>query len=367
MHGEATAPRSQSGVAHVIVVVVAVALVVVAYLALTDATKRATTHHSSSTLRASSARPNIDADGLARTVGSAVVGIDATLAGGAHSRASGMLLTSAGEVLTNNNAIAGATAISVKTADGKTYAANVRGYDVTNDAAVLELDGAHGLPTISLGDRATVSVRDPVVVLGRVAGSNEVTRQPGSVTALHQQIAAGDANDPAGIETLHDMVQLDAPTRPSDSGGPIVDARGRVIAMSTSASAGRRFHEQSVVTTFAIPIDTVVGVADHVDTGASTATVHVGPTAILGVDVASAPGGANARVRRVEPGGPAAAAGLVPNTVIVSVDDSAIATARDLDAVLSRHRPGDVVHVDWADTTGIFHTSDVRLALGAPA
>jgi len=367
MHNNRAAPRSQSGVAHVIIAVVVVVLAVLTYVVLRDAMKKATPHRSTSTSPTSSAPPNIDADALASTAGPAVVSIDATLAGGVHSFASGMLLTGAGEVLSNNNAIAGATAIAVKTGNGKAYAATVRGYDVSDDVAVLGLDGASGLPTINLGDAATVSVGDPIVAVGRIAGSNEITRQPGSVTALHRQIVAGDVNDPAGIETLHDMVQLDAPTRPSDSGGPIVDAHGKVIAMSTTASAGRLFHGQSVVTTFATPIDTVVGVADRVDAGANTATVHVGPTAALGVAVTSASGGASSRVVRVQPGGPAAAAGLVPNAVIVSVDDATIATSADLDAILSRHRPGDVVNVDWADTTGTFHTSEVRLVSGPPA
>ena len=347
-----------------IIVVVVAALLVLTYFALTDATKKASTRRST---RTSSAPPDIDADALARTVGPAVVGIDATLPVGVHSYASGMLLSSAGEVLTNNHAIRGATAIAVKASDGRSYAATVRGYDLSHDVAVLGLDGVPTLPTITLGDAAIASVGDPVVALGRVAGSNQVTRQAGSVTALHRQITAGDANDPAGIETLQDMVQIDAPTRPGDSGGPIVDAHGKVIAMSTAASAGRLFHEQSVVTAFAIPIDTVVGIADRVDAGASTATVHVGPTAVLGVEVTPASGRASARIVRVQPGGPAAATGLAPNAIIVSVDDAAIATAADLDEVLSHHRPRDVVHVDWADTSGTFHTSDVRLASGPPA
>jgi S1-C subfamily serine protease len=365
MHNDRAAPRSQSGFAHVILVVVLAVLVVFGYVALKDATKK-TTAHSTSASPTSGTPPDIDADRLASTVGPAVVAIDATLAGGAHSYASGMLLTSAGEVLTSNNAIGGATAIAVKAGNGKTYAATVRGYDVSDDVGVLALAGASGLPTINLGDAASVSVGDPIVAVGRIAGTNEVTRQPGSVTALHRQIAAGDANDPAGIETLHDIMQLDAPTRPSGSGGPIIDAGGKVIAMSTAASAGRLFLGQSAATTFAIPIDTVVGVADRVDAGVSTATVHVGPTAVLGVAVTSASGGASARIVRVQPGGPAAAAGLVPNAVIVSVDDATIATAADLDTTLSRHRPGEVVHVDWADTTGTFHTSAVRLASGPP-
>ena len=255
----------------------------------------------------------------------------------------------------------------MKAGDGKTYAATVRGYDVSDDVAVLGLDGASGLPTINLGDAATVSVGDPIVAVGRIAGSNEIARQPGSVTALHRQIEAGDANDPAGIETLHDMTQLAAPTRPSDSGGAIVDAHGKVIAMSTAASAGRLFHEQSAVTTFAIPIDTVVVVADRVDAGASTATVHVGPTAVLGVAVTSASGGANARHRARAARRTSRRCGPRPERVIVSIDDATIATAADLETTLSRHRPGEVVHVDWADTTGTFHTSVVRLVPGPPA
>ena len=174
-----------------IIAVVVIVLVALAFVALTDATKKATTHRSRSTSRTSTAPRSIDADAVAGTVGRAVVGVDATLAGGGHSYGSGMLLTSAGEVLTNNNTVAGATSLAVNAGNDRTYAATVRGYDVSDDVAVLGLDGASGLPTIDLGDAATVSVGDPVVAVGRVVGSDEVTRRPGSVTALHRQIAAG--------------------------------------------------------------------------------------------------------------------------------------------------------------------------------
>jgi S1-C subfamily serine protease len=370
MPDEEVTRRSESGFAHVMIVVVVAVLVVLGYFALADAMKPS--HRSTAQSRApkaSSNGPRIDARALADTVGPAVVEIDATLAGGVHSHASGMLLTSAGEVLTNNHAIAGATTIAVKAANGSTYAATVRGYDVRDDVAVLGLVDAAALPAISPGDSATVSVGEPALALGRVPGTNAIAPQAGSVTALGRPIEAGDANDPSGIEALRDMVQIDAPTRPSDSGGPVIDTHGKVIAMTTAASNGRVFHEQSAGTTFAIPIDTVVQVADRVDAGVSTATVHVGSTATLGVAVApvSKTPTANARVVRVQPGGPAARAGLVPNTVIVSIDDVTIATAADLDAALNGRRPGAVVHVDWADTTGGFHTSAVRLASGPPA
>src|SRR5689334_2273905 len=205
MHGEEVTRRSESGVAHVVVGVVVVVLAVVVYFTLASALKHPS-HRDTAQTRA----PRTDTHVLARTVGRAVVGIDATLAGGAHSYASGMLLTSAGEVLTNNHVIAGATAIAVKTANGKTYAATVRGYDVTDDVAVLALTDAAALPAISVGDATTVSVGEPAVAIGRVPGTNEIAAQAGSVTALHRQIEAGAANDPAGIETRRDMVQIDA-------------------------------------------------------------------------------------------------------------------------------------------------------------
>jgi S1-C subfamily serine protease len=367
MPGEEMSRRNESGFAHVMIIVVVAVVVVVAYFAIADEIKSSS--HGSTAPKTSSSGPRIDAHALAGTVGPPVVGIDATLAGGVHSHASGMLLTSAGEVLTNNHAIAGATAIAVKAANGTRYAATVRGYDVRDDVAVLGLIDAAALPAISVGDAATVSLGEPALVIGRVPGTNEIAPQAGSVTARHRQIEAGDANDPSGVETLRDMVQIDAPTRPSDSGGPVIDTHGKVIAMTTAASNGRVFHEQSAGTTFAIPIDTVVQVADRVDAGVSTATVHVGSTATLGVAVApvSKTPTASARVVRVQPGGPAARAGLVRNTVIVSIDGVTIATAADLDAALNGRRPGAVVHVDWADTTGRFHTSAVRLASGPPA
>jgi S1-C subfamily serine protease len=364
MSGDELPRRSESGFAHPLAVVVVAALAVVVYFTLADAMKTAS-HRGA----VQSAAPRNDTHASARTVGSAVVGIDATLVGGAHSHASGMLLTSAGEVLTNNHAITGASAIAVKASNGTTYSATVRGYDVTDDVAVLGLVHAAALPAISVGDSATVNVGEPALAIGRVPGTNEAATQAGSVTALHRRIEAGDANDPAGIETLRDTIRIDAPTRPSDSGGPVVDEHGKVVAMTTAASAGRLFHGQSAGMTFAIPIDTVVQVADRVDAGVSTATVHVGATASLGVAVTPASRAPNpsARVVSVQPGGPAARAGLVPNTVIVSVGDDTIATAADLDAALHRRRPGDIVRVDWADVTGRFHTTDIRLASGPPA
>ena len=95
----------------------------------------------------------------------------------------------------------------------------------------------------------------------------------------------------------------------------------------------------------------------------------VRPTAALGVSVASAPGGhgPGVVVTDAHAGGPAAAAGLTTDAVIVSIGDVSTPTPRDLDLALSSHVPGDIVSVDWADTVGVFHTSAIRLGSGRPA
>jgi S1-C subfamily serine protease len=166
------------------------------------------------------------------------------------------------------------------------------------------------------------------------------------------------------------MVEIDVATRAIDSGGPVADAAGKVIAMVTAAPAGGRFREQtSDDTTFAIPIDDVFTVVDRVDAGQSTDSVHVGPRATLGISVrpTSAADGAGAYVVSVQRDGPASLGGIAADTIIVSIDDTTVPTTAVLDATLDHYRPGDVVRVGWVGRDRLYRTSDVRLASGPPA
>ena len=253
------------------------------------------------------ARPLTQA--VARTVGPAVVDLDVALADGGHASATGMVLTPAGEVVTNNHSIAEATAITARVAGtGRTYVGTVLGYDVTNDVAVLGLAGASGLATIEPADSSALAGGEPVLVIGSIAGVEGVpTPLAGVVTGLDRQVGAA-------AETLHGMVQINVPIRARDSGGPVVDAGATVMAMATAAPGGGRFREQtSDSMTFAIPIDDVFAVVDRIDAGQSTDTVHVGPSAALGVAVrpTSPDGGAGAYVVSVQSDGPAAQAGIL--------------------------------------------------------
>ena len=150
----------------------------------------------------------------------------------------GMVLTSNGEVLTNNHVIDGATSISVTDiGNGHTYKATVVGYDKTKDIAVLQLQNASGLQTVTFGDSSTVTVGQQVVAIGNAEGKGgQPSVVTGSVTALNQSITASDEGSASNSEQLSGLIQTNAPIQPGDSGGPLVNSAGQVIGIDTAAS-----------------------------------------------------------------------------------------------------------------------------------
>jgi S1-C subfamily serine protease len=176
---------------------------------------------------------------IASRVDPAIVDVTSTL-GFQHATAkgTGIVLTSNGEILTNNHVISGATSVSVTDiGNGKTYKATVVGYDQSHDVAVLQLSGASGLTTASTGDSSTVNTGDNVVALGNAGGKGGTPSvATGQVTALNQSITASDEG--AGTsENLTGMIQTDANIQAGDSGGPLVNEHGQVIGMDTAASS----------------------------------------------------------------------------------------------------------------------------------
>ena len=136
----------------------------------------------------------------------------------------GIVLTSNGEILTNNHVINGATAISVTDiGNGKTYKATVVGYDESHDIAVLQLSGASGLTTASTGDSSSVGVGDSVVALGNAGGVGGTPAvAAGTVTALNQSITASDESS-SSSEQLTGLLETNANIQAGDSGGPLVN------------------------------------------------------------------------------------------------------------------------------------------------
>src|SRR5699024_621520 len=178
-----------------------------------------------------------------------------------------------------------------------------------------------------------------VVAIGNAGGSGELITSPGTITAFNQTITA---QDPDGAsEHLDGVIQIAADINPGDSGGPLVDMTGRVVAVNTAKSESAEARAAGG-RGYAVPIGDALSVVQAVLRGESPDTVHVGPTAILGVHVrtrrAEPPLGAE--VASVLPGTPAAAGGFEPGDVITAVDDRRISGADDLSAVIDRHAPG---------------------------
>ncbi len=297
----------------------------------------------------------------------------------------GMVLTSSGEVLTNNHVIDGATSISVTDiGNGKTYTANVVGYDRTGDVAVLKLVGASGLQTVTTGT-GSAAIGQAVVGVGNAGGSGGTpSAAGGSVTATDQSITASD-NGGGNAENLSGLIEINAGIQPGDSGGPLVGTSGQVIGMDTAASTGSGY-QVAANQAYAIPIATALSVAGQIESGHASSTVHLGATGFLGVEVAAS-GGANgsggfgsgasgsangtttpgAVVDGTVSGSPADQAGLAQGDVITAIDGKSISSSSDVSNQLEADHPGDTVQLQWTDQSGQTHTANVKLVNGPAA
>jgi S1-C subfamily serine protease len=222
--------------------------------------------------------------GVAKAVSPSIVEINATSNSG-ESTGSGVIITSDGEIITNNHVVSGADSIKVSTSNGKTYTAKVVGTDSKKDLALIKLENASGLTTATLGDSSGVQVGDQVVAIGSPEGLTG-TVTSGIVSALNrdvtvstdeggqqQQQQGGNGQwpfefggqqfngDTGSSTTTYKALQTDASLNPGNSGGALIDMNGNIIGINSamySAAAGSSSSDAgSVGLGFAIPINTV--------------------------------------------------------------------------------------------------------------
>jgi S1-C subfamily serine protease len=310
---------------------------------------------------------------LARTtasrIGSGVVVIKTTLAyQGASAAGTGMVLTSSGEVLTNNHVIRGATRITVVVpGTSHAYTASVVGYDVADDVAVLRLAGASNLETVTTAESSKVAVGDRITAVGNAGGTGALTTATGSVTALQRSIMVGD--DTGGATRLTGLVGVNADVVPGDSGGPLLNSANGVIGMNTAGSTGYVSRSASATQAYAIPIGKALSIVRQIDAGHASARIHIGATPFLGIQVASAfrngdfatPGAVIGGIVR---GSPAAAAGLSPGDVITAIDGHATSSPSSITAAILAKKPGTKVTIRLTDRSGVARSAVVTLTSG---
>ena len=356
---------------------------------------------------------------IASTVDPGLVDIVSTLGyqNGAAA-GTGMVLTSTGEVLTNNHVIDGATSIKARdVGNGRTYTAKVVGYDKSKDVAVLQLQGASGLATVTLSS-SSPQTGQKVVALGNALGKGGTPSVvTGRITGLGQSITASDESA-GNAEQLTGLIAHNAGIQPGDSGGPLVNTYGQVIGMDTAASSssatvGYQSQDEQAPATqaFAIPVTEATSIASQIEAGTSSSSVHLGGTAFLGLETSPSTGdtggtggtggfggggfgsyggdagggygsyggyggdggsydggttGSGVTIAGVVPGSAAAQAGLAAGDQITSVAGQTVTSASDIQSALGNQHPGDKISISWTDQFGQSQTATVTLT-GGPA
>ncbi|MBC2904060.1 S1C family serine protease [Streptomyces cupreus] len=221
-----------------------------------------------------------DIAAIAEAVSPSIVEISATSNSG-ESTGSGVIITSDGEIITNNHVISGASSIKVTTSDGKEYTAQVVGTDSSKDLALIKLEDASGLKAASLGDSDGVQVGDTVIAIGSPEGLTG-TVTSGIVSALDRDVTVSTDEgqqqqqqggggwpfefggqefngDTGSSTTTYKALQTDASLNPGNSGGALIDMNGNIIGINSAmySSASTSSDAGSVGLGFAIPINTV--------------------------------------------------------------------------------------------------------------
>jgi S1-C subfamily serine protease len=309
------------------------------------------------------------ARGNAARIGNGVVVIDTNLAYQDGAAAgTGMVLSSSGEILTNNHVIKGATTIKVVVpGTGHSYTAKVVGYSVSNDVAVLQAQNASNLKTLSLGDSSKLSVGQSVTALGNAGGTGRLLSAAGRITGLRKSITASDEG--SSPERLTGLIETNAGIQPGDSGGPLLNGSGQAIGMDTAASSNSPFASATATDAYAIPINHALTLAHRIESGKSSSTVHIGGTAFLGIQVQATdgygdPSASGAVIAAVVPNGPAASAGLTAGDVITAINGRAVGSPTAITSILLTKTPGTKVTVSYLDQYGSSATATVTLGSG---
>lgn len=268
-----------------------------------------------------------------------------------HGLGSGFIVSADGVVLTNAHVVDGADEVTVKLTDKREFKAKVVGVDKQTDVAVLRID-ARNLPTVKIGSPEQARVGEWVVAIGAPFGfENSVTA--GIISAKSRTLPD---------EGYVPFMQTDVAINPGNSGGPLINTRGEVIGINSQIYS-RSGGYQGL--SFAIPIDVAMNVEQQLVTKGKVSRGRLG-VAIQDVDQGLAdsfgldkPRGA--LVSSVEPGSPAAKAGMQAGDIIVGFNGRDISRSSELPALVAATSPGSQATLSiWRKGA----TRELKLAVG---
>jgi putative serine protease PepD len=262
-----------------------------------------------------------------------------------QAQGSGFVYDADGHIVTNEHVVDGANSVSVTFWNGKKYDARVVGTDASTDLAVIKVDAPSSLlHPLALGDSSKLAVGDSVVAIGSPFGLEE-TVTTGIVSALHREMTS--PNNFA----IDDSIQTDAAINHGNSGGPLLNAQGKVIGVNSQIASDSGGNDG---VGFAIPADTVRSIASQLIS--SGKAEH----AFLGVSLQDGSTAGGARVAQVRSATPAARAGLRAGDVITGAAGKRVTSADELRAAINARQPGDTVSIKYT-RNGTSHSVEVKL------
>ncbi|MCZ9350249.1 trypsin-like peptidase domain-containing protein [Streptomyces mutabilis] len=307
--------------------------------------------------------------GVAAEALPSTVTIQAEGSNGEGGTGTGFVFDKQGHIVTNNHVVAEAVdggKLSATFPNGKKYEARVVGHAQGYDVAVIKLENAPSdLKPLPLGNSDKVAVGDSTIAIGAPFGlSNTVTT--GIISAKNRPVASSDGSGSSKASYMS-ALQTDASINPGNSGGPLLDAQGNVIGInsaiqSTSNGGFGTGQAGSIGLGFAIPINQAEFVAKQLIKTGKPVYAKIGASVSLEETTSGAKlteQGVNGS-EPVEPGGPAADAGLKPGDVITKLDDRVIDSGPTLIGEIWTHKPGDEVTVTY-ERGGKEHTTELTL------
>jgi S1-C subfamily serine protease len=258
---------------------------------------------------------------------------------------SGVIYDQQGHILTNNHVVQGAQQLTVALPDGTTFPGKLVGADPQTDLAVVQISGSN-LPIAQLGDSKQLQVGDWVVAIGNaLALPGGPTVSAGVVGALGRTVQEPGSAPGSQGPYLFDVIQTDAPINPGNSGGPLVKLDSQVIGINTLVAGQAEPGVQAQGIGFAIAIATAKPIADQLVATGHVVHPYLGIVPVPLNPVLAARLGITTKngvvVVDVQPGSPAATAGLQQRDVITEIDGAALQDDSALAQILDRHKPGD--------------------------